>query len=175
VDVDVALGKMEKTALGKRGRGGNAHAEMGESAMTRAFLQLFFVENSQLCEKKDKNKNRKINAHTHSSKKAKDEEVGMETRIFTADDSRRRFEAFNCSSGKRIRGVRGQRAGQVSSAKWEQREQRRVPNIKRQESHPFKVFVCPQMCECKGQAACRWPPICCPCSHSGHSVNGNYL
>jgi len=46
--------------------------------MTRAFLQLFFVENSQLCEKKDKNKNRKINAHTYSSKKAKDGEEGME-------------------------------------------------------------------------------------------------
>jgi len=70
VDVAVALGKMEKMALGKRRGaevGENAHAEMGESAMTRAFLQLFFVENSQLCEKKDKNKNRKINAHTYSS------------------------------------------------------------------------------------------------------------
>lgn len=58
-----------KCAVGGRGCGApgeNAHDEMGESAMTRAFLQLFFVEKSQLCEKKDKNKNRKINAHTHT-------------------------------------------------------------------------------------------------------------
>jgi len=43
-----------KCAVGGRGCGApgeNAHDEMGESAMTRAFLQLFFVEKSQLCER----------------------------------------------------------------------------------------------------------------------------
>lgn len=57
-----------KCAVGGRGCGApgeNAHDEMGESAMTRAFLQLFFVEKSQLCEKKDKNKIAK-STHTHT-------------------------------------------------------------------------------------------------------------